>query len=1068
MIERKASRVFISYAWEDDAYKHWIERLAKTLVKDGFYVRYDRDCEPSQPLTSFMNSEVSKADRVLVVGSPQYRIKVQNTENQETVHGVGWESMLLTSPSYRQKVIAAIGRGTREESLPEHLALLPTFDLTDPDDQREYDRLVTYLHGLKMDGGSDEHSKTIRSKILPLWERQTQFKFACTLHDYIHSRWPDKGGSAIYPSWREFSDHFVNIPQGVEEKANQALDSNRVALFIGATGTGKSVTAAAIAYRWSRLSGRLAFWLDCSEFQSVFDSDFRSDVTAILEAAGANLLVLDNAHNAPSFARWALMQFQKYDLSGHRLLILSRPLSVHAAATEASFDSMNEGCMVSFDSTPELLVCVADRLASRAGLAHSTWESHQFERWHQDFGGDVVAFAYALANTKNGEPKATSLTGYIRATYIDRFRKLGGLPTLTRLASASKIEITLNDVDLGERGIAAAEVLLGDGLLRMSERVGYRCWEFSHAGLAKLIATTLAMDKGIALEHLYGDALADAVHDNPRLLGQVLARLSSQSDVLPILGKFLDRLQSDHSIVTSFMIDQPIAALAAHRDFSDLFNWEQIFSNKPKQAAILSSLSSYPLQEIASFMKGIQRVLRTEENPWLDALLEVDGFYDSLETRAPEDVAAFLKLCDETKPALVLELVERLLASARFKQRSSQAFPQHVGRLAIFIEKKIPGSARAYLAEVVLSETFFCKITQTQPDAVATFLKLAEKYVKDDTTQILKKLVEDSQFFSSLVEAPPNLTKVFLEYVIASDSKNKRQLLRQLLEDPVFASLSASSRAEELGQFLEFADKYEPVLTANLVRALLLRPEFTDSREHLPSFLSPITAQIAYQADQSLTLSLVDAMLSSEGFFHLLCSSTPVKVKRALHALEKIGQERILVAVSLVVHSSVFETMLSQSEPEQIAALLKLVSLYEAEETARLTTRLLRSEPFIFRSVSSPPVHVASIVRFTSRTSTEAAANFITEWWRLFTAKNVRPDGKTMAACGPMLRVANDFAPAVANEMVEWLRSQGDLFIAEINDVSREIRLGLVNALAECGKSLSLPQMQALKMKVPK
>ena len=47
MIERKASRVFISYAWEDDAYKHWIERLAKTLVKDGFYVRYDRDCEPS-------------------------------------------------------------------------------------------------------------------------------------------------------------------------------------------------------------------------------------------------------------------------------------------------------------------------------------------------------------------------------------------------------------------------------------------------------------------------------------------------------------------------------------------------------------------------------------------------------------------------------------------------------------------------------------------------------------------------------------------------------------------------------------------------------------------------------------------------------------------------------------------------------------------------------------------------------------------------------------------------------------------------------------------------------------
>jgi hypothetical protein len=1063
--ERKTPRVFISYAWEDDAYKHWIERLAATLERDGINVRYDKYCELSQPLPSFMNSELRQADHVLVVGSPQYRIKVHDTEDQKTITGVGWESMLLTSQLFqgnRQKVIVAVGRGARHEALPDYLVTLPTLNLADPDDRRDYDKLVAHLRGLQMDVGSVEHANTIRSNVLPLWERQTQFRFACTLHDYIHSRWPDNGSSAIYPSWREFTEHFVSIPQGIEKRI-QALDSNRVALFIGAMGTGKSVTAATIAYRWSRLSGRLGFWLDCSDFQSVFDSDFRGEVTAILGAAGANLLILDNAHNAPSFARWALMQFQKYEFSGHRLLILSRPLSAHAATTEASFDSMSEGCTVNFDSTPELLVCVADRLTNRAGLAHPAWETHQFKRWHQDFGGDVVAFASALIQTKNGEPKASSVMGYLRSTYVDRLRRLGGLPALTRLASASMIELALNDASLGEQGIAAAEVLLGEGLLRTTERIGYRCWEFENAGLARLIANILAMDKGVSLERLYGDGLAGAVHDSPRLLGQTLARLYSRSDAQSILEGFLDRLQNDNSVISSFMIDQPIAALAARRNFPDLFHWEQAFSDKNTRAAILASLVKFTLQEIASFMSKIRKELHLAENLWLDALLATDGFYDSLEANSPDEVAEFLKLCDESKPALTLELTERLLASERFKQVSRQAYPHHVGRLAIFIEKKKPGAAHTYLSEVVRSEAFFCKITQTQPDAVTTFLKLAEKYVGNDASRILKQLVEDDQFFSLLIEAPPNLTAVFLKFAVERDPVNGGRLVQLILRNPVFASLLASSRPEELGQFLAFADKHERGLTAELVRSLLHRPEFTDSREHLPSFLTPVTAQIAFRADPSLTLSLVDAMLPREEFHQLLCSSKPVDIKRALLAFEKLGQEHIHVAATLMVRSRVFETMLSQSEPEEIAALLKLVSSYEAEATSQLTTKLLGTESFIIRSASSQPLHVASIVRFASRTSTEALANFIAEWWRQFSAKHVSPDGKVMAGCGPMLRVANEFIPSVAEGMVDWLCSQGNHFIEEIDDVPSEIRRGLANALVECDKTLSSAQMQALK-----
>jgi len=87
-------------------------------------------------------------------------------------------------------------------------------------------------------------------------------------------------------------------------------------------------------------------------------------------------------------------------------------------------------------------------------------------------------------------------------------------------------------------------------------------------------------------------------------------------------------------------------------------------------------------------------------------------------------------------------------------------------------------------------------------------------------------------------------------------------------------------------------------------------------------------------------------------------------------------------------------------------------------------------------------------------------------WWRQFLAKNAKPDGKTMAECGPMLLVANEYASSVADEMVDWLCSQGDHFISEMSDVKREIRQGLVKALAECGKVLSSSQMKALNQSV--
>lgn len=246
MEEKKGPRIFISYAWEDEAYKLWIERLATTMERDGINVRYDKFCEPSQPFPSFMNSEVRQADRVLVVGSPQYRIKVHANEDQQTISGVGWESMLLTSQLFqgaRQKVIAAIGRGTRQEALPDYLVTLPIYDLTDQDDRREYDRLISYLNGLHPKSKSSDGDVLIRPKVFPLWERQSNLRFISSLHSYISSRWPDKGNDAIYTSWREFAERKISIPHQLQKDISETLEKNHIALLVGATGTGKSATA---------------------------------------------------------------------------------------------------------------------------------------------------------------------------------------------------------------------------------------------------------------------------------------------------------------------------------------------------------------------------------------------------------------------------------------------------------------------------------------------------------------------------------------------------------------------------------------------------------------------------------------------------------------------------------------------------------------------------------------------------------------------------------------------------------------------------------------------------------
>lgn len=148
-------RVFLSYAWEDDAYCDWVERLARRLRKDGVDARLDRwHLDEGTAIAAFMNREVRHADRVLILCSPSYRIKVHQTEDGEKVTGSGWEAGLVADQVFanlggaRGKALPVLTRGAWEDAAPDFLLGLVFIDLSEPDQfEDSYLNLLRRLTG---------------------------------------------------------------------------------------------------------------------------------------------------------------------------------------------------------------------------------------------------------------------------------------------------------------------------------------------------------------------------------------------------------------------------------------------------------------------------------------------------------------------------------------------------------------------------------------------------------------------------------------------------------------------------------------------------------------------------------------------------------------------------------------------------------------------------------------------------------------------------------------------------------------------------------------------------------
>jgi WD40 repeat protein len=116
---RAGTECFISYAWGDPAHESWVERsLATDLNKVGAKVYLDRwdNARVGRSVGRFVES-LSRADRVIVVGTPDYQRKNDDSHVLAAEYDLVL-SRMTGSEEQKESVLPLLVAGTPDQSLP--------------------------------------------------------------------------------------------------------------------------------------------------------------------------------------------------------------------------------------------------------------------------------------------------------------------------------------------------------------------------------------------------------------------------------------------------------------------------------------------------------------------------------------------------------------------------------------------------------------------------------------------------------------------------------------------------------------------------------------------------------------------------------------------------------------------------------------------------------------------------------------------------------------------------------------------------------------------------------------
>lgn len=109
--------IFIAYSHDSENHKSWVKRFASDLENmGGFVVLLDQNLPKGSSLTRFMELGLSRADKVLIIGTPEYKRK------SELGKGAAFEGSIISTELMNDidsiKYYPILRSGTFETSFP--------------------------------------------------------------------------------------------------------------------------------------------------------------------------------------------------------------------------------------------------------------------------------------------------------------------------------------------------------------------------------------------------------------------------------------------------------------------------------------------------------------------------------------------------------------------------------------------------------------------------------------------------------------------------------------------------------------------------------------------------------------------------------------------------------------------------------------------------------------------------------------------------------------------------------------------------------------------------------------
>lgn len=135
--------VFISYSWDSPEHKDWVRKLSDDLrTKYSVYTLLDQNNRGGYDLITFMTKGVQRSDRVLLIGTPEYKRKSELYDGG----GVKYEDQLITVELYHKmgssKFIPVLREGKFDTSFTSIIETKTGYSMLDDED---YDSVLYHL-----------------------------------------------------------------------------------------------------------------------------------------------------------------------------------------------------------------------------------------------------------------------------------------------------------------------------------------------------------------------------------------------------------------------------------------------------------------------------------------------------------------------------------------------------------------------------------------------------------------------------------------------------------------------------------------------------------------------------------------------------------------------------------------------------------------------------------------------------------------------------------------------------------------------------------------------------------